>query len=147
MPKSADFNIQNYFIYFTKHVLANKFVLKKFQAMWLMLQQDKPEDFVIASGETHSVREFVEASFKHVGKEIVWEGKGVDEVGKEKDTGKIRVKVNQKYFRPTEVVSIKYIIIILLLLVNIAYNIFNYSLFLIDSSQDIYCYSSIVLLA
>lgn len=112
-----------------------------------MLQQDKPEDFVIASGETHSVREFVEASFKHVGKEIVWEGKGVDEVGKEKDTGKIRVKVNQKYFRPTEVVSIKYIIIILLLLVNIAYNIFNYSLFLIDSSQDIYCYSSIVLLA
>ncbi len=74
--------------------------------MWLMLQQDKPEDFVIASGEAHSVREFVEESFKIVGKEIVWEGKGVNEIGKEKDTGIVRVKVNPKYYRPTEVVSI-----------------------------------------
>lgn len=76
--------------------------------MWLMLQQEKPEDFVIASGEAHSVREFVEESFKIVGKEIVWEGKGVNEIGKEKDTGVVRVKVNPKYYRPTEVVSMKY---------------------------------------
>lgn len=74
--------------------------------MWLMLQQNDPEDFVIASGETHSVREFVEAAFRHIGKEIIWEGSGLDEVGKEKDTGIIRVKVNSKYFRPTEVVRI-----------------------------------------
>lgn len=73
------------------------------EAMWLMLQQEKPEDFVIASGETHSVREFVEKAFSHIGKKIVWEGSGVDEVGKEADTGVIRVKVNNKYFRPTEV--------------------------------------------
>lgn len=70
-----------------------------------MLQQESPEDFVIATGETHSVREFVEAAFKHVGKGIIWEGSGVDEVGKEKDSGIVRVKINSKYFRPTEVVS------------------------------------------
>jgi GDP-D-mannose dehydratase len=75
------------------------------QAMWLMLQLPSPEDFVVATGETHSVREFVEASFKHIGKEIVWEGEGVNEVGKEKESGIIRVRVNPKYFRPTEVVS------------------------------------------
>jgi GDPmannose 4,6-dehydratase len=73
------------------------------EAMWLMLQQATPEDYVIASGETHSVREFVLAAFQHVGKEIVWEGSGLDEVGKEKDTGIVRVKVNPRYFRPTEV--------------------------------------------
>lgn len=72
-----------------------------------MLQQESPEDFVISTGESHSVREFVEAAFKHVGKEIVWEGTGVNEVGKEKDSGVVRVKINPKYFRPTEVVSIK----------------------------------------
>nr|CAI5857942.1 unnamed protein product [Callosobruchus analis] len=75
------------------------------EAMWLMLQQNEPDDYVIASGETHSVREFVEAAFRYVGKEIVWEGKGIDEVGKEKDTGIVRVKLNPKYQRPTEVVS------------------------------------------
>lgn len=74
--------------------------------MWLMLQQETPEDYVIASGQMHSVREFVEAAFAHIGKEIVWEGTGTDEVGKEKTTGIVRVKVNTKYFRPTEVVSI-----------------------------------------
>lgn len=74
--------------------------------MWLMLQQESPEDFVIATGETHSVREFVEAAFRYVGKEIVWEGSGVNEVGKEKDTELVRVKINPKYFRPTEVVSV-----------------------------------------
>lgn len=73
------------------------------EAMWLMLQQDQPEDFVIATGECHSVREFVEHAFKHIGKEIIWEGSGVDEVGKEKDTGTVRVKVNPKHYRPTEV--------------------------------------------
>lgn len=70
-----------------------------------MLQQEKPEDFVIGTGETHSVREFVQEAFKYVGKEIVWEGEGVNEVGKEKDTGVVRVKVDPKYFRPTDVVS------------------------------------------
>lgn len=75
--------------------------------MWLMLQQETPEDYVIASGQTHSVREFVEAAFAYIGKEIVWEGTGIDEVGKEKDTGIVRIKINSKYFRPTEVVSYK----------------------------------------
>ncbi|XP_055942676.1 GDP-mannose 4,6 dehydratase-like [Argiope bruennichi] len=73
------------------------------EAMWMMLQTETPEDFVIATGESHSVREFVEHAFKHIGKEIVWEGSGVDEVGKEKETGTVRVKVNPRYFRPTEV--------------------------------------------
>ncbi|XP_050301238.1 GDP-mannose 4,6 dehydratase [Anthonomus grandis grandis] len=73
------------------------------EAMWMMLQQEKPEDFVISTGETHSVKEFVEEAFKHVGKEIVWEGEGLKEVGKEKDTGIIRVRVDPKYFRPTDV--------------------------------------------
>ncbi|KRT79372.1 epimerase [Oryctes borbonicus] len=73
------------------------------EAMWLMLQQEVPEDYVIASGHMHSVREFVEAAFHFINKKIVWEGRGVDEVGKEEDTGIVRVKVNPKYFRPTEV--------------------------------------------
>ncbi|CAL1296220.1 unnamed protein product [Larinioides sclopetarius] len=76
------------------------------EAMWMMMQTETPEDFVIATGESHSVREFVEQAFKHIGKEIVWEGSGVDEVGKEKETGVVRVKVNPRYFRPTEVVCI-----------------------------------------
>jgi len=73
------------------------------EAMWLMLQHDTPEDFVIATGETHSVREFVEVAFQEIGKRIVWEGEGVNEVGKEKETGVVRVTINPKYFRPTEV--------------------------------------------
>ncbi|XP_044731717.1 GDP-mannose 4,6 dehydratase [Chrysoperla carnea] len=73
------------------------------EAMWMMLQLDKPEDFVIATGEYHSVREFVELAFKFISKEIVWEGEGINEVGKEKDTNIIRIRVNPKYFRPTEV--------------------------------------------
>ena len=68
-----------------------------------MLQLDAPDDFVIATGKMHSVREFVEATFKYIGKEIVWEGSGDSEVGKEKATGEVRVKVNPKYYRPTEV--------------------------------------------
>lgn len=77
--------------------------------MWLMLQQDKPDDLVIGTGETHSVKEFVEESFKHIGKEIVWEGEGMNEVGIEKNTKTIRVRVDPKYFRPTDVVSKLYI--------------------------------------
>ncbi|KAK4295640.1 hypothetical protein Pmani_031806 [Petrolisthes manimaculis] len=73
------------------------------EGMWKMLQKDEPEDFVLATGEVHSVKEFVEAAFKEIGKDIVWEGTGVDEVGKEKDTGTIRVVVNPKYYRPAEV--------------------------------------------
>ena len=73
------------------------------EGMWLMLQQDKPDDFVLATGHMHSVREFVVAAFKYVGIDIVWEGSGVSEVGKEKETGTVRVKVNPKFFRPTEV--------------------------------------------
>ncbi|XP_040576243.1 GDP-mannose 4,6 dehydratase isoform X2 [Lepeophtheirus salmonis] len=73
------------------------------EGMWLMVQQEKPEDFVLATGEMRSVREFVEASFKFVGKEIIWEGKGENEIGKEKETGIVRIKVNPKFYRPTEV--------------------------------------------
>lgn len=73
-----------------------------------MLGQETPDDYVIATGETHSVREFVEAAFAHIGKKIIWDGEGVNEIGKEEGTEMIRVKINPKYFRPTEVVSISY---------------------------------------
>lgn len=73
------------------------------EAMWMMLQQPKPQDLVIATGEAHSVREFVEAAFAVIGRAIVWRGSGVDEVGVEKGTEVVRVRVNAKYFRPTEV--------------------------------------------
>jgi len=73
------------------------------EAMWLMLQQDTADDFVIATGESHSVREFIELSFAHIGMSIQWEGSGVNEVGKDKATGTVRVRVNPKYYRPTEV--------------------------------------------
>lgn len=73
------------------------------EAMWLLLQQDKAEDFVIATGQTHEVREFVELAFKEVDIEIVWKGKGVEEKGIDKATGKILVEVDPRYFRPTEV--------------------------------------------
>lgn len=73
------------------------------RAMWLMLQQDKADDYVIATNETRTVREFVETAFKHVDIEIEWEGEGVNETGKDKATGKVLVKVNPKFFRPAEV--------------------------------------------
>lgn len=73
------------------------------EAMWMMLQRKTPEDYVIATGETHSVREFVEEAFKFINREIEWRGTGVEEVGVEKGTNIVRVKVNPKYFRPTEV--------------------------------------------
>lgn len=69
----------------------------------MILQQEKPEDFVLATGETHSVREFVEKSFAHVGVKLRWEGKDVEEVGIDVDTGKVVVRVDPKYFRPAEV--------------------------------------------
>lgn len=71
--------------------------------MWLMLQQDKPDNYVLATGETFTVREFIERCFSKVGKNIIWEGKGVDEIGKDKLSGKILVKIDKKYFRPCEV--------------------------------------------
>lgn len=73
------------------------------EGMWLMLQQDKPDDYVLATGETHTVREFAELAFKEVGMEIEWQGKGVYEKGVDKKTGKTLVDVNPRYFRPTEV--------------------------------------------
>lgn len=73
------------------------------EAMWLILQQDKPEDFVIASGVTHTVREFVELAFKEVDVTIEWDGNGIDEKGIDKNTGKVVVEVDARYFRPTEV--------------------------------------------
>ncbi len=73
------------------------------KAMWLMLQQDTPDDYVIATNETRTVREFVETAFKHVDIEIEWSGVGVDEIGKDKATGKTLVKVNPQFFRPAEV--------------------------------------------
>jgi GDPmannose 4,6-dehydratase len=71
--------------------------------MWLMLQQDKPDNYVLATGETYTVRDFIERCFAKVGKEIVWSGEGVEEVGREKLTGKIVIKIDEKYFRPCEV--------------------------------------------
>jgi GDPmannose 4,6-dehydratase len=72
-------------------------------AMWRMLQRDAPDDYVIATGETHTVREFVEAAFRHAGLELRWEGKGVGEKGVERATGRVRVEIDPRYFRPTEV--------------------------------------------
>lgn len=71
--------------------------------MWLMLQQDTPEDFVLATGETHTVRKFVELSFKEIGKTIEWKGEGLHEQGVDADTGQVLVKIDPRYFRPTEV--------------------------------------------
>jgi GDPmannose 4,6-dehydratase len=73
------------------------------EAMWLMMQQDEPDDFVIATGETHSVRKFVELAFREVGIEIEWEGMGVDEVGVDRESGKVLIEVDPRYYRPTEV--------------------------------------------
>ena len=73
------------------------------EAMWLMLQQEKPDDYVIATGETHSVREFIELAFKELGIDIIWQGEGAEEVGIDSRTGKIIVEVDPGYYRPTEV--------------------------------------------
>lgn len=73
------------------------------EAMWLMLQQESPDDYVIATGETHSVREFTELAFKELGIDIIWQGKGVEEVGIDASTRKIIVEIDPGYYRPTEV--------------------------------------------
>ncbi len=73
------------------------------EGMWLILQQDEPDDYVLATGESHSVREFVEKAFAHIGRAIVWQGSGVEEKGIDKSTGKVLVEVDPRYFRPTEV--------------------------------------------
>ncbi len=73
------------------------------EAMWLMLQQEKPDDYVVATGETHSVREFVEHASRLIGYELRWEGSGVDEKGVDVKTGKTIVQVDPTYFRPAEV--------------------------------------------
>jgi len=71
--------------------------------MWMMLQQDEPDDYVLATGEKHSVREFVKKAFGIVGKEIAWQGSGVDEKGLDVRSGRVLVEVDPRYFRPTEV--------------------------------------------
>jgi len=73
------------------------------EGMWRILQADQPEDFVLATGETHTVREFIEESFRVLGEEIIWQGKGPDEKGILKSTGKEVVGINPRYFRPAEV--------------------------------------------
>ena len=76
------------------------------EAMWLMLQQDEPDDYVIATGTQYSVREFVEAAAPYFGFNIVWEGEGLDEKGIDKKSGRTIIKVNPRYFRPAEVESL-----------------------------------------
>ena len=71
--------------------------------MWLMLQQEKPDDYVLSTNKNYSVREFVEKAFKLKGYDLVWEGTGINEIGKDKNTNKILIKIDKKYFRPAEV--------------------------------------------
>ena len=73
------------------------------EAMWLMLQQDKPDDFVIATGESHTVREFAEEAGRLLGFDIIWEGKGLKEKGIDKNTNKVLIEIDERYFRPSEV--------------------------------------------
>ncbi|MBQ3820284.1 MAG: GDP-mannose 4,6-dehydratase, partial [Bacteroidales bacterium] len=73
------------------------------ECMWLMLQQDEPDDYVVATGEYHTVREFCSLAFKEVGIELRWEGEGVDEKGLDNATGRVLVEVDPRFFRPSEV--------------------------------------------
>jgi GDPmannose 4,6-dehydratase len=73
------------------------------EGMWLVLQEDEPDDYVLATGEAHSVREFAEKAFAHIGRTIVWRGSGVEEKGIDKSTGDVLIEVDPRYFRPTEV--------------------------------------------
>ncbi|MFA6474995.1 MAG: GDP-mannose 4,6-dehydratase [Patescibacteria group bacterium] len=73
------------------------------EAMWLMMQQDKPDDYVVATNETHTVREFIEVAGKELGMDITWQGSGVNEKGIDTKTGKEIINIDPKYFRPTEV--------------------------------------------
>lgn len=76
------------------------------KAMWLMLQQDVPEDYVVATGEQYSVRQFVEACAPYFGMDIKWVGSGLDEIGIDTNSGNVVIKINSRYFRPTEVESL-----------------------------------------
>jgi len=76
------------------------------EGMWMILQQDEPDDYVLATGEGHSVREFVERAFARVGRSIEWRGKGANEQGIEAKTGEVRIEIDPRYFRPTEVDSL-----------------------------------------
>jgi len=76
------------------------------ECMWLMLQHDKPEDFVIATGVQHTVREFAELAFHHCGIELEWHGSGIEEKGVDKNTGKTLVEVSKEFYRPTDVVNL-----------------------------------------
>lgn len=76
------------------------------ECMWLMLQHDKPEDFVIATGEQHTVREFTTLAFRYVGMELEWQGEGMEEKGIDKATGKVLVEVSEQFYRPTDVVNL-----------------------------------------
>ena len=73
------------------------------KGMWLILQQQKPDDFVLATGESYSVRQFIELAFAQVGRNVAWKGSGNEEVGFDRASGKELVKIDQRYFRPTEV--------------------------------------------
>ena len=73
------------------------------EGMWRMLQQDEPDDYVLATGKTHTIREFCELAFKETGNELEWQGEGVDEIGVDKLTGKTLIKINPEFFRPAEV--------------------------------------------
>jgi GDPmannose 4,6-dehydratase len=73
------------------------------EAMWLILQQDKPDDYVVATGETHTVREFCELAFRNIGIELNWTGEGINEKGVDKETGRELIRVSSEFFRPTEV--------------------------------------------
>ncbi|GIR47901.1 MAG: hypothetical protein CM15mP57_9430 [Alphaproteobacteria bacterium] len=77
------------------------------EAMWKIMQYKKPDDFVIATNKTYSVRQFIEIAFKRVGIKIIWKGKGIKEVGFDKKSKKIYVKVDKIYFRPNEVEYLK----------------------------------------
>ena len=76
------------------------------ECMWLILQQDEPDDYVIATGEQHTVREFTTLAFRHVGLEIEWRGSGLEEKGYDKATGRLLVSVNEQWYRPTDVVNL-----------------------------------------
>ena len=76
------------------------------ECMWLILQQSKPDDFVIATGVQHTVREFTELAFHYAGIDLAWSGQGINEKGLDKKTGKVLVSVNKEWYRPTDVVNL-----------------------------------------
>jgi GDPmannose 4,6-dehydratase len=79
------------------------YALEYVEAMHLMLQQPEPDDYVIATGESHSVREFAELAFRKIGADIEWSGSGVDEIGRERSNGTVRIRIDRQFFRPAEV--------------------------------------------